>query len=167
MERTASSPRLQALLFGPPPLTFPLAVNMRTSRRIIIFVAAVGLAATVGYAFLKPTLDRDPRSNLGYVAWKAGLHSYSPVYAGLMLRDTAFSQSVVGERLDDVVARYRLSVHEGAMFPATSYRGRYQQLLQEREPEVRCYWLDDQAEAFGWCLWVEKQRIKRWMLVKG
>lgn len=140
---------------------------MRTSRRILVSVAAAGLAVAVVYAFLKPTLDHDPRSNIGYLAWKAGLHRYSPAYAGLIIRDTAFSQSLVGERLEDVVVRYRIQVHEGTMFPATSYRGRYQELLREREPEVRCYWFDDRAEAFGYCLWIEKQRIKRLMIVKG
>lgn len=140
---------------------------MRTSRRILVSVAAAGLAVAVVYAFLKPTLDHDPRFNIGYLAWKAGLHRYSPAYAGLIIRDTAFSQSLVGERLEDVVVRYRIQVHEGTMFPATSYRGRYQELLREREPEVRCYWFDDRAEAFGYCLWIEKQRIKRLMIVKG
>jgi hypothetical protein len=140
---------------------------MRTSGRIVVSVAAAGLAAAVGYAFLKPTLDRDPRSNLGYVAWKAGVNRYSPAYAGLILRDTAFSQRLVGQRLDDVVTRYRIPVHDGTVFPATSYRGRYQELLKEREPEVRCYWFDDRAEDFGCCLWVQRQRIKRLMIVKG
>ena len=134
---------------------------------MLISMAAAVIAFAAGYAFLKPTLDQDPRSNLGYLAWKAGFLGYSPEYAGLILRDSAFRQSLVGESLEDVVERYRIPVHEGTMFPATSYRGRYQELLRAREPEVRCYWFDDRAEAFGYCLWVEKQRIKRLMIVKG
>jgi hypothetical protein len=140
---------------------------MRGPRRILVLVVLAVLGLAVVYALLKPRLDRDPRSNLGYVAWKAGAHGYSPAYAGLILRDTAFTQRLLGERLEDVVSRYGILLHDGAMFPASSYRGRYQELLREREPEVQCYWFDDEAENRGYCLWVENRRIKRLMIVKG
>ncbi len=142
---------------------------MRTSSRIFIAVVAVGIAvaAGAGYAWLKPALDQDPRSNLGYLAWKFGIHSYSPAYPGLMIRDPKFSQSLVGKRLVDVVFRFQLQIHDGANFPVTSYRGQYQESLKQREPKVRCYWFDDHEENFGYCLWVENDRIKRFMIVKG
>ena len=140
---------------------------MRTSRRIIIAVATIVVVGVIGYFSLKPTLDQDPRSNIGYLAWKLGFHAYSPTYPGLMIRDPKFSQSLVGKKLEDVMAQFHLQIHDGTNFPPTSYRGGYQELLKRREPKVRCYWFDDQAEKFGYCLWVEEFRIKRLIIVKG
>ena len=125
------------------------------------------LGSAVAYVLSKPALDRDPRSNLGYVAWKAGVGEYSPAYGGLILRDTSFRQRLVGEKLEDVVSRYGIKLHDGTLFPASSYRGRYQELLKAREPEVHCYWFDDKADNFGYCLWVENRRVKSLNIVKG
>lgn len=148
-------------------VAFLVSVSMRKSRRMFIFIVALGLALAVSYAFLKPTLDEDPRSNLGYLAWKAGLHRFSPNYARLISRDSAFVESLIGKKIEDVVAHYHLRLYDGTTFSPTSYRGQYQELLKETKPDVRCYWFDDCAREFGYCLLVETQRIKLFQLVKG
>jgi hypothetical protein len=144
-----------------------LETNMRRPLRILLGLAVTGILIAYTYALLKPNWDEDPRTNLSYIAWKAGFHRYSPAYANLIMRDPDFRQGLIGQRLEDVVTHYGMTVHDGASFAATSYRGQYQKMLKTEEPEVRCYWLDGQAEEFGYCIWVVNQRIKDVLVVKG
>ena len=66
MERTASSPRLQALLFGPPPLTFPLAVWWGPTR--IVWLAA-GVVFHLGTAFWLGIVDMAFAFLVFYLLW--------------------------------------------------------------------------------------------------
>jgi hypothetical protein len=138
-----------------------------TGRSRKLFALAIAGMAIITGIVLKPTLDQDPRTNLGYRSWKAGLTSYRADYARLLTRDPEFIRRLKGESFTETLQKLRIPTFEGAAFPPNSYRGQYEAALKQREPKVTCHWLDNQADCFGACFWVEEGTIKDFVLVKG
>jgi hypothetical protein len=138
-----------------------------TRRRRIALTSIAAIILVGAYALLKPTMDGAPRSNLGYLAWKHRLRGYAPAYGNLLVRDTEFTRALIGEKFNDVVARYQIPVIDGTTFPTNSYRGEYLERVKHFEPDVRHYWLDDRANNFGVCIRVKNERIEMLWYLKG
>lgn len=137
-------------------------------RWFLLLGLAVGASAVAaGFRLVKPTLDQDHRTNLGYLAWKRGWAAYRPEFSALMVRDFPFTRRLQGQPFAELAARLGIPAYDGTKYPANTYRGRYQARLREHAPQTICQWLDDRADSFGVCFWVEAGQIRKLVTVKG
>ena len=126
------------------------------------------LSALLAYAFLKKELDRDPRTNLSYLAWKAGVKSFNAgKHRFVFVRDNELIQKLYGTSLEEFILKHKITLYDGQNFPASSYRGQAQNAQLAENPELSFLWFDENADDSGWVFIVENGLIKKILLLKG
>ena len=131
-------------------------------RRIVIPLLCVVTAMVCGVfiACLVTRNSQDPRTNVGYWLWRARLAPFSRAYREVIARD---SSHWVGMSIEDFRRRVG-PLYEGRRFAKRSYRGEF---AWERPESEACYWFDDDADGWGWCVVAERGRITRFAHIKG
>ena len=126
------------------------------------------ILVVIGYAWFKPTLDRDPSFNLSYLAWKYEVHKFEPQFVFLLYMDGATKVRFAGRSLEEFANRTGYELTDGSKYNGTeSYRGWVQGVFQSREPGITFHWLDDKPDGRGYCVIAREGRFERFVMMKG
>ena len=74
-------------------------------------IAACILLVLLAYACFKKELDRDPRTNLSYLAWKSGLINFNiDKHRFVFVRDSELIQKLYGTYLKEFTSRHEITL---------------------------------------------------------